>query len=73
MTLCPTCRLPIAFHDEAAHCTVPARTLRTAIMAAKVFRLALASTPLDHAARAAMLAQVDEQVAYLETVTDETL
>lgn len=65
---CPTCHLPVSFHDEDCHCTVPAKPLRTAMLAAQVYRKALESTPLDYRARGEMLAQVDEQLAFLEGV-----
>jgi hypothetical protein len=69
MTTCPTCHLPTALHD--CGCTVPARPLRTALLALQVYRLALAATPLNYQARSEMLAQVDKQVAYLEGIANE--
>lgn len=66
MNLCPTCRLPTVAHYAEAHCTVPALPLRRVLAMAADYRLALQVTPLEYTAKAEMLAQVDEQIAFLE-------
>ena len=66
--ICPACRLPTAYHDEAACCTVTPTPLRRALAMAKDYRAALCLTPLDYSARGDILAQVDDQIAYLESI-----
>lgn len=66
MNLCPTCRLPISFHDDQAHCTATPLPVRRALAMAVDYRAALQLAPLDLRARSEMVAEVDEQIAFLE-------
>ena len=70
MNICPTCRLPVSFAVTSLGATVPARDLRTAVLAAKVYRKALEAAPMEHVARAELLSQLDDQIEYLEDAND---
>lgn len=64
--ICPTCHLPVSFHDDATHCTVPATPARRAVIAAQAYRITVEMMPIDYRAKSEMLAQVDEQIDFLK-------
>jgi|GEM_PF-2854989 len=66
MTRCPVCGLPTVYRDEATCCVVTLAPLRRALVLAQDYRAALCLMPLNASARADILAQIDDQIAYLE-------